>query len=109
MEIQNEFDKKHGWSNSEAKTIAKKIDQLKDDIVGFTGEMGEFSNIVKKISREPSDEMDIFFENNIENMNEEIVDVFIYLLRIMITLDIDLEKEYLKKLEFNERRFKKFE
>ncbi|BBM18945.1 hypothetical protein G15_2616 [Enterococcus avium] len=109
MEIQNAFDEKHGWSNSDSKTTVDTIEQLKNDIVGLVGEVGEFSNIVKKVSRESAKEKTNSFENNIENMNEELVDIFIYLLRIMTTLDIDLEKEYTKKLEFNKRRFKKFE
>ena len=109
IEIQNAFDEKHGWSNRKSNNSEDTINQLKNDIVGLVGEVGEFSNIVKKISLEPKEEFDNAFDNNLENLNEELTDVFIYFLRIMTSLDTDIENEYLKKMKFNERRFKKFE
>lgn len=109
IEIQNKFDELHGWSNRESDDYEKIINQLKDDIVGLVGEVGEFSNIVKKIALESKEEIENSFNNNIEDLNEELIDIFIYLLRIMTSLDTDVENEYLKKLKFNKRRFKKFE
>lgn len=109
IEMQNEFDEKHGWSNRGSDSTVDTVNKLKNDIVGLVGEVGEFSNIVKKIALEPETEIDKSFNTNLCNLNEELTDIFIYLLRIMTTLDTDIEKEYLKKLEFNKGRFKKFE
>ncbi len=42
-------------------------------------------------------------------VNEELTDVFIYLLRMFQITSADIEAEYLRKLAINKDRFKKYE
>ncbi|BFI73272.1 hypothetical protein YN1_2590 [Nanoarchaeota archaeon] len=72
--------------------------------VALSGEVGEFNNLIKKLYRSK------FYKkedlgNIDEKIREEFIDVFIYLLTIAILYNIDIEKEFLKKLEINKKRF----
>ena len=85
-----------------------KYNQITKDLVGLFGEIGEFSNVIKKINIKLSNENYYFDIDEAEDhLREEWVDSFIYLLRISAILDIDIESETLKKMEFNNERFKK--
>ena len=44
-----------------------------------------------------------------EDLEEEISDIFAYLLKLSYQMDIDMESTYLKKMKINEERFKKYE
>lgn len=46
IEIQENFDSKHGWSSKEIKNIDLLIESLQDDTIGIVGELGEFANIL---------------------------------------------------------------
>lgn len=84
-----------------------KYNQITKDLVGLFGEIGEFSNIIKKINIKLSnDNYEFDIEQAEAHLKEEWVDSFIYLLRISAILDIDIESETLKKMEFNNERFK---
>lgn len=76
------------------------IPVLEHLIVCLVGEMGEFSNLVKKIRRG-----DFSFTDKQSELNEELIDIFIYLIKISNHLQVDLEKLYLQKLEKNKKRF----
>ena len=110
QKIQYNFDKNHEWT-LETKKTQELIDWLRDDTIGLIGEIGEFSNLVKKATllREKGDELQTFLHENKENLKEEIIDSFIYIVRIATHLGVDIEDQYLKKLGENEKRFKKFE
>ena len=41
-------------------------------------------------------------------LKEELIDVFMYLLKLFVLLKIDVDKEFFKKLEFNKKRFAKY-
>ncbi len=41
-------------------------------------------------------------------MREELIDVFIYLMRLFALTGVDVEAEYLKKLSYNEEKYKDF-
>lgn len=109
QKFQKEFDKKYFskyWVDE--KNIDQKIDFLKDMTIALTGELGEFANVIKKINRnrknlgeEPSEEM-------IEKLRDELTDCFAYLLILSNILEMDIEKEYLRKNEFNNKRFQKY-
>jgi NTP pyrophosphatase (non-canonical NTP hydrolase) len=76
---------------------------LKHQLIGLTGEVGEFANIVKKVDRgslpfEPGGETHMM-------MAMELIDVFIYLVNCANTLGMDLEGNYKTKRAFNEERF----
>ncbi|NME39273.1 MULTISPECIES: hypothetical protein [Enterobacter] len=89
-------------------SLDKKYNQITKDLVGLFGEIGEFSNIVKKINiKLTNDNYELDIASAEENLREEWVDSFIYLLRISAILDIDIEAETLKKMEFNNVRYKK--
>jgi NTP pyrophosphatase (non-canonical NTP hydrolase) len=84
-----------------------KYQQLTKDLVGLFGEIGEFSNIVKKINikLDKKDLYNLDLSLSEENLKEELVDTFIYILRISAILDLDLERETIKKMEFNANRY----
>ena len=110
QQFQRDFDKKYFgkyWDKNEHNTD-EQITILKDMIIALTGELGEFANAVKKISRdrnaigtEPSEEM-------LEKLKEELTDCFIYVIILSNILKMDIEKEYLEKTEFNHKRFQKY-
>jgi NTP pyrophosphatase (non-canonical NTP hydrolase) len=70
--------------------------------LALAGEVGEFANIVKKILRGSKSIDD--FETK-EALGSEAADIFTYLMLVVGAFDIDLEAEYDRKREFNERRF----
>ena len=104
-----EFDKKYFqkyWE--EAENIDGKIEFIKDMVIALTGEMGEFANLVKKISRERKITMEVPSKEMMESLKEELIDCFIYIIILSNILEVDIEKEYLKKTELNHQRFKKY-
>ena len=108
-EFQKKFDIEHDWFWSPDDPETKRLNDLQYATIAILGELGEFANIVKKILREynhlnakPTQEM-------MEKIKEELTDVFIYLVKLGIMLDFDLEKWYLQKMELNKERFKRFE
>lgn len=80
-----------------------KIEPLEHLIVCMLGEFGEFSNLVKKVKRG-----DFSLDEVKKEINEEFIDIFIYLIKIANQLNIDIEKEYLKKMKKNEKKFQNF-
>lgn len=70
-------------------------------VLGALGELGEFANVVKKIYRG-----DCTLDQSHSELEGEIADVFIYVIKICQTLEIDLEEAFLEKLKKNEYRFK---
>jgi NTP pyrophosphatase (non-canonical NTP hydrolase) len=105
--FQREFDKKHGWDWSSS-SQEDKIKNLQYGTIALAGEVGEFANTVKKILRE-FQVLNKISEKDYEKMKEELVDVFIYTIKLADQLlNFDLEKEYFKKMKLNEKRFKKF-
>lgn len=102
---QTKMDISHGFPVNFS-SERQKFDQLTKDLVGLFGEIGEFSNIVKKINIK-LDRPEIYkFDLELEKvLNEELVDSLIYILRISAILQIDLEAELLKKMQFNATRY----
>lgn len=103
--LQEDFDKIHsGRKPFYEKVTQENIEALEHLIVCVMGELGEFSNIVKKVSRG-----DFSLTDKMEDLKEELTDVFIYLIKISNQCDIDLEKTYLEKLNKNKTRFERYE
>jgi len=93
-----DFDKRHGWDGyNNIKDNKERLNLLQEDILNLLGELGELANEVKKCRRD-----DVY---NQEKLNEETIDVFIFLLKITKILDIDIEEEFNKKMDLNEKRF----
>lgn len=105
MNLQETFDKKHtskfNWSE---KINDNNIEMLEFLLISMFGEIGETANLVKKSVRG-----DFRLSDIKDDLSEEIADIFIYLIKLCIQLDIDLEKSYLAKMEKNMERFKKYE
>jgi len=112
VKMQFDFDDKHGWNPVE-NDIRELIIVLHKDLVGLYGEIGELSNILKKIAlvekKLSSEDLNSLFEARKENLAEELIDSLIYMMRIASNLKIDLEAEYLKKLKFNKERYQSYE
>jgi len=100
MKIQNEFDRRHGWGCPIDENNIQELERL---VVCLTGELGEFANLVKKIFRG-----DLLYDKTKGKLEEEVIDIFIYLMIVCNEMEIDLENSYLRKLEKNEERFAKF-
>lgn len=105
MKLQEDFDIKHTSNfNWNEKINDENIEMLEFLLISMFGEIGETANLVKKSVRG-----DFKLETIKEQLSEEIADIFIYLMKICIQLDIDLENSYLNKRKKNMERFKKYE
>ena len=102
-QFQEIFDKKFKGNIEFYEEIIDNVVPLEHLIVCMLGEFGEFSNLVKKVKRG-----DFSLDEIREQMNEEFIDIFIYLVKIANQLNIDMEKEYLTKMKKNEKKFEKF-
>ena len=108
FEKQIEFDSKRpGWERG-GKSPEETVQDLVYDTIGISGEIGEFANIVKKILRNKNHDGTMPTEEQYAKLREELVDVFIYLMKLSLSLGGDLEEDYFKKLEYNDKRFAKF-
>lgn len=104
-EIQAEFDRGHDERFSFYGNVGEDdIDALEHLIVCIVGEIGEFANLTKKIKRG-----ELVFRDEKQALEEELADVFIYLIKISNHLRTDLEDTFLRKLEKNRKRFASFE
>jgi len=101
QDINAKFSESRGWFYHKANNTDDMISKLGYNAVAISGEVGEFANLVKKVLRNKeklTDEM-------LSHMKEEVADVFIYTLIVSRLLNMDLEKEFMKKTEKNELRF----
>jgi NTP pyrophosphatase (non-canonical NTP hydrolase) len=100
--FQESFDRKHGWV-LKSDELPELIDILHKDLVGLMGEVGEFANVLKKVTLVESSsglsEGENIFKESEDQLAQELTDALVYMLRIATHLKIDMEKEYLKKLE----------
>ncbi|WP_085631945.1 MazG nucleotide pyrophosphohydrolase domain-containing protein [Pseudomonas sp. R16(2017)] len=101
-EVQRNFDLEHTGNK---KPFYIDIDEgnlqeLEHLAVCLAGEVGEFCNILKKITRG-----DFSWNSSKAILSEELADIFIYLLKISNQTNIDIEEETIKKIKKNETRF----
>lgn len=109
QKYQMDFDKKYFskyWTNKG--DIDQKISFLKDMTIALTGELGEFANIDKKVSRDRKNLGSEPSKERVEKLKEELTDCFIYLIILSNILEMDIGKEYLRKTKLNENRFQKY-
>ena len=101
IKLQTDFDRGHGVAKPFFVPISSdNLHELEHLVVCLIGEVGEFANELKKVVRG-----DASYEERQAALAEELTDTFIYLIKIAAQTGIDLESEYLKKLEKNRRRF----
>ena len=105
IQLQKEFDSSHSSTfNWDAEISDGNLEMLGFLLLSIAGELGEASNIVKKIIRG-----DFSLAEKREEISEEIVDIFIYLIKISYQFKIDIEDLYLKKMRKNTERFSRYE
>lgn len=103
--IQEEFDSEHeGNFKWNGKITDENVELLEFLVVSITGEVGEVANIVKKIVRG-----DFTLGDKKSEIQEELADIFIYLIKMAYQLDINLEKAYINKMKKNKNRFERYE
>ncbi len=106
VEIQTEFSRRkfpRFWEIGDEQELALRLEYLTN---ALAGEVGEAANLVKKVVRSAVyGHGTLRLEDVRRDVEEEITDVFIYVLTIAGLLGMDLEKAYFEKLEKNERRF----
>lgn len=78
----------------------KDVNNLPFMVLALCGETGELANLIKKVERGS-----LPFEEAVEDIREETVDVFTYLLNVAGLLGMDLEHAYRMKRYRNETRF----
>jgi NTP pyrophosphatase (non-canonical NTP hydrolase) len=104
LKMQAEFDATHqsreNWNTPITKDNVELLEHL---IVCLTGEIGECANIAKKVVRG-----DYEYEDARPKLAAEIADSFIYLAKICNQAHIDLEHEFLKRLDYNRHRFGRY-
>jgi len=101
IQLQTAFDRAHGVTKPFFVSISSSnLHELEHLVVCLVGEVGEFANELKKVVRG-----DAPYEERKAALAEELADTFIYLMKIAAQTGIDLETEYLKKLEKNWHRF----
>lgn len=107
IKVQLEMDKKHGFP-VDFENETSRYQQVTKDLVGLFGEIGEFSNIVKKINIkiDHPESYQFSIEDAEQNLREELIDSLIYIIRIGSILNIDLQDELLKKMAENSVRYK---
>jgi NTP pyrophosphatase (non-canonical NTP hydrolase) len=105
IELQTDFDRGHGVIKPFFVPISSdNLQELEHLVVCLIGEVGEYANELKKVVRG-----DAPYEERQAALAEELTDTFIYLIKIAAQTGIDLETEYLAKLEKNRLRFPKLE
>ena len=109
---QYEFDSRHGW-NPPPDDVNAVFRAIQDDLIGIMGEIGEFANVTKKLAlegeRQGGPGLAAALTERSPDLSEELVDTFIYLIRLASHLKLDMEQAYLDKLLVNEKRFRSYE
>jgi NTP pyrophosphatase (non-canonical NTP hydrolase) len=104
VKLQSDFDAQHRSREVWDAPITKdNIELLEHLLVCLVGEIGECANITKKIVRG-----DIEYEDSRPQLASELADSFIYLIKICNQAGIDLEHEFVERLNYNQQRFKKY-
>lgn len=103
--LQSEFDSAHQSKERWDEPIGEgNLHLLEHLLVCLVGEVGECANLAKKVVRG-----DLSYAAARKDLGGELADTFIYLLKICNQGNIDLEREFLDRLEYNRKRFKKYE
>jgi len=103
--FQADFDGKHEGLTPFLEPVSKNHPEaLEHLVVCLAGEVGELANIAKRIRR--GDKM---YDQSVEAIIEETVDIFIYILKVANQVGFELQPAYFEKMERNRIRFSKFQ
>jgi NTP pyrophosphatase (non-canonical NTP hydrolase) len=105
IKLQSEFDAQHASNTPWNQPISEgNLYLLEHLLVCLVGEVGECANLIKKVVRG-----DRSYASVRDDLGAELADTFIYLIKICNQTGLNLESEFLKKLELNRTRFKRYE
>jgi NTP pyrophosphatase (non-canonical NTP hydrolase) len=105
---QRRFDIERGWDWSAPRDEPERLRHLQHGTIALTGEVGEFANVLKKAVRE-HESMGTLPDGPVYTaLREELSDVFIYVVKLALALEMDLEAEYYAKMKFNETKFRRY-
>jgi NTP pyrophosphatase (non-canonical NTP hydrolase) len=94
-----EFRSAKGWNNYEdCKTPEEIADFVEHFVVVMVEELGELSRTRKQFLRD-NQGLDV------NSLRHEMVDIFVYFMQTCMAVDMDLEKEFLRKKKLDESRF----
>jgi NTP pyrophosphatase (non-canonical NTP hydrolase) len=97
--MQRDFDRKLGWNiYEECRTSEDALKFMEHFVLVMVEELGEISRIRKQHYRKKRNFA-------IKELKHELMDIFVYFMQACMALNIDLEREYLEKLKYNEERF----
>lgn len=85
--------------------------QITHDLVGLFGEVGEFSNVLKKVTlaRTMRGYEGQTLAQATPHLREELADAAIYIFRLAKLLGADLEADILEKISRNDERYRQLE
>jgi NTP pyrophosphatase (non-canonical NTP hydrolase) len=86
-------------------------EQLSRELVGLVGEVGEFANLLKKVSLASTTKgyQGPTLEDASAHLREELADAAIYLFRLSAILGGDFEQDLVKKMAINDERYRDLE
>jgi NTP pyrophosphatase (non-canonical NTP hydrolase) len=97
--MQREFDRKLGWSTYEkCRTPEDALKFMEHFVLVMVEELGEISRIRKQCYRDKQ-------SFTVDMLKHEFIDIFVYFMQACVALNIDLERDYLEKMEYDEKRF----
>lgn len=110
VHLQIERDRRRGF-RVDFESDADREDQLMRDLVGLFGEVGEFSNMLKKVALARTTEgyAGPTLGEASSGLREELADAAIYIFRLVTILGGDLERDILEKIERNDERYRDLE
>lgn len=108
QKLQIDMDEKHGFSIG-YKNDKEKFELVTKELVGLFGEIGEFSNLVKKLNlkMEHINDYELDIDAAKLGLAEELADSFIYMLRLAKIIEVDLERSVLDKMDINKKRYER--
>ncbi|MEY8118493.1 hypothetical protein AB9F26_09540 [Falsihalocynthiibacter sp. BN13B15] len=106
IRMQIESDKKRGFK-VEFASDHEREEQLNRETVGLIGEVGEFANLLKKVSLTLTTEgyEGPSLSEASSELREELADAVIYIIRLSTILGGVLENDILEKMEKNDKRY----
>lgn len=106
IESQISADRRRGFQ-VDFDSDAERVAQLEKDLVGLVGEVGEFANLLKKVGLGISHAR--YSAKSLSDatpaLREELADALIYIMRLSVILDGNLEIDLIDKMQANDVRY----